>query len=194
MTNMAFGLSRTVRSTPRCFKRWETFATLTGEEAAYETLIERFGHPIFSLVSWLMDDPSDAIQVVEEVFMKVFWNLGAFRDGSTLQTGIYRIAVNEALSRHWGQDGPPMPMQSIVDQLTHAPIEEALRTMNAKFRAALVLREIEGLSYEEIAEILDVSVGTVRSRISRGWNALRKHLDGRLDTDSALDRLLQLVD
>lgn len=146
----------------------------TGEEAAYETVIQHFEQPVFNLVSRLVDDPSDAAAVVQGVFLKVFRNIETFRDGSTpLRTRIYRVAVKEALNR-WRWSRRPHP----VDQGRRGLVEEALRSVNPKYRTALVLREIEGLSCEEISEILDVSPGTVKSRIVRGWDELRKHLEG----------------
>ncbi len=203
----------------------------SGEEAAYETLIQRFEHPVFNVVSRLMDDPSDAADVVQEVFLKVFRNVGNFREDSSLKTWIYRISVNEARNhRRWfsrhrrhevGLDSDPgeggkygyagnhgqarnyedslpdpgrSPFESVADHETQELIEEALGMVNPKFRAALVLREMEGLSYEEISEILDVSLGTVKSRILRGRDALRKHLAGRLQPASALAWSPQLAD
>jgi RNA polymerase sigma-70 factor (ECF subfamily) len=190
-----------------------------GMEDAYETLIQRFEHPVFNLVSRLLDDPVDAADVVQEVFLKVFRNIGSFRQDASLKTWIYRIAVNEArnhrrwFSRHrrqevgldaepgeahgyedWLPDPGRSPFEAAVDQETQAMIEEALQQVNPSFRAALVLREIEGLSYEEIAEILDISLGTVKSRILRGRDALRKLLAGKLEPASALDWSPQLAD
>jgi RNA polymerase sigma-70 factor (ECF subfamily) len=197
----------------------------TGEEAAYETLIQRFERPVFNVVSRLMDDPSDAADVVQEVFLKVFRNVGNFRGDSSLKTWIYRISVNEArnhrrwFSRHRRQevgldsdsgetgdhgqtrnyedslaDPGRSPFETMADHETRELIEQALSQVNPKFRAALVLREIEGLSYEEISEILDISLGTVKSRILRGRDALRKHLAGRLEPASALAWSPQLAD
>src|SRR5262249_27808938 len=148
----------------------------------------------------------DAPDVVQEVFLKVFRNVGLFRGESSLKTWIYRIAVNEArnqrrwFSRHRRQEvglesepGEPFGFQNWLPDPGRSPfdvtlahetrerIEEALAQVNPKFRAALVLREIEGLSYEEIAEILEISLGTVKSRILRGRDALRKSLAGRLE-------------
>jgi RNA polymerase sigma-70 factor (ECF subfamily) len=183
----------------------------TGEESAYETLIQRFEQPIFNIVSRLLDDPADAADVVQEVFLKVFRNVVAFRGESSLKTWIYRIAVNEArnqrrwFSRHrrqevnleaeeqcdlyqgqrgyqnWLPDPGRSPFELTLDRETQALIEAALAEVNPKFRAALVLREIEGLSYEEIGDILEISLGTVKSRILRGRDALKKHLAGRLE-------------
>src|SRR5579871_3271581 len=149
-----------------------------GEEAAYETLILRYEQPVFSLVSRLVDNPADAGDVVQEVFLKVFRKIGSFRAESSLKTWIYRIAINEArnqrrwFGRHrqrevgleaedlngrheiWLEDQQPSPFDIALDHETRALIEDALNEVNPAFRAALVLREIEGLSYEEIAEIL----------------------------------------
>ena len=190
-----------------------------GEEAAYEMLIRRFEHPVFNVVSRVMDDPSDAPDVVQEVFLKIFRNIGSFRGESTLKTWIYRIAVNEArnhrrwFSRHRRQevgletdpggahgyedslaDPGRSPYDCAAGQELQALVEEALGKVNPTFRAALVLREIEGLSYEEISEILNVSLGTVKSRILRGRDALRKHLAGRLEPAAAPDWSPQLAD
>jgi len=190
-----------------------------GEESAYETLILGYEQPVFGVVSRLMDNPDDAADVVQEVFLKVFRNIGHFRGDSSLKTWIYRIAVNEArnhrrwFSRHrrqevrleadpggtracqdWLPDPGRSPFQVALDHETQALIEGALAQVNPKFRAALVLREMEGLSYEEIAESLEISLGTVKSRILRGRDALRKHLAGRLEPSPAINWSPQLAD
>jgi RNA polymerase sigma-70 factor (ECF subfamily) len=177
----------------------------SGEEAAYELLIDRFERPVFNLVSRLTDDRADAADVVQEVFLKVFRNVGSFRGDSSLKTWIYRIAVNEArnhrrwFGRHrkqevgletglgqargcveWLTDPGRSPLEQTLDHEIQAVIEAALGELNPNFRAVLVLREIEGLSYEEIAEILEISLGTVKSRILRGREALRGRLAERV--------------
>jgi RNA polymerase sigma-70 factor (ECF subfamily) len=81
----------------------------------------------------------------------------------------------------WLPDPGRSPYELTLDRETQALIEAALAQVNPKFRAALVLREIEGLSYDEIGEILEISLGTVKSRILRGRDALKKHLAGRLE-------------
>ncbi len=179
----------------------------TADESAYNTLIERFEQPVYNLICRLMDDPSEASDVVQEVFLKVFRKVGTFRGDSSLKTWIYRIAVNEARNhRRWfgrhkrqevGLDGPEegrgysdwlpdpgrSPFDVTLDHETEALLEAALASVNPTFRDALVLREIEGLSYEEIAGILNISLGTVKSRILRGRESLRKQLAGRLEPE-----------
>ncbi len=183
-----------------------------GEEEAYEILIERFQQPVYNLVVRLLNDPAEACDVVQEVFLKVFRKIGSFRGDSSLKTWIYRIAVNEAynqqrwFSRHRRpevdlESGPeshrqlsyriadrgPTPFDYAVEQEQQALIEQALARMNPSFRAAVILRDIEELSYEEIAEILQVALGTVKSRILRGREALRRDLAGRLEPEPSLD-------
>ena len=197
------------------------FELRAGDESAYETLIARFEQPVYNIVSRLMDDPADAADVVQEVFLKVFRNIGSFRQDSSLKTWIYRIAVNEArnhrrwFSRHrrrevglefdgaaenrrgvedWIPDPGRSPYEAALDRETQALIEAALANVNPRFRAALVLRELEGLSYEEIGEILNITLGTVKSRILRGREALRKNLAERLEPHAASSWFPQLAD
>jgi RNA polymerase sigma-70 factor, ECF subfamily len=183
----------------------------SGTEQAYETLIDRYQQPVYNLVYRLMDDPSESPDVVQEIFLKVFRNIGNFRGNSSLKTWIYRIAFNEAynhrrwFTRHKRQEigleaneddqfsyGDVLPdtgrsaFDMVSDREMHSLIEEALGELNPAFRAAVVLRDIEELSYEEIAEVLQVSLGTVKSRILRGREALKKALAGRLRPVSGL--------
>ena len=177
-------------------------------EDAYEILIQRYQQPVYSLVCRLLNDPGDAPDIVQEVFLKVFRNIGAFRGNSSLKTWIYRIAVNEAYNhRRWfcrhqrqevalgSEEGTPnyadgmtdpgrSPFEQAADHETRVLVEQALENLNPKFRAAVVLRDIEDLNYEDIATVLDVSLGTVKSRIMRGREALRKILEGRLEVEA----------
>ena len=186
-------------------------ALRAGAGEAYEALILRYQQPVYNLVCRLMSDPSDAADIVQEVFLKIFKNIGAFRGNSSLKTWIYRIAVNEAynhrrwFSRHQRQEvalaaeeGAPSyadsladpgrtPFDLAADRETRALVEEALEKLNPKFRAAVVLRDLEDLSYEEIAAVLEISLGTVKSRIQRGRECLRKLLEGRLETETTLN-------
>ncbi|MBI1789814.1 MAG: sigma-70 family RNA polymerase sigma factor [Acidobacteria bacterium] len=180
-----------------------------GSEQAYEVLVTRFQQPVYNLVFRLMSDPVDSSDVVQEVFLKIFRNIGSFRNQSSLKTWIYRIAVNEAYNyRRWffrhrrqevtlGLEGDPAryaaethdtgrsPFDQVFEHEKHRLIEEALTRINPTFRTAVVLRDIEGLSYEEIADILNLSMGTVKSRILRGRDALREQLAARLQPREA---------
>lgn len=189
-----------------------------GEEHAYEILLQRFQQPIYNLVYRLLSDPSDAPDVVQEVFLKVFRNMEHFRAQSTLKTWIYRIAIHEAynqrrwFSRHkqkeigieedvegsrpWLDsisDPAQDPYELVLNEERHYLIESALREINSDFRAAVVLRDLEELSYEEIAEVMQVSLGTVKSRILRGRDALRRALTAQLQPEAGANAALGLV-
>jgi RNA polymerase sigma-70 factor (ECF subfamily) len=181
-----------------------------GDDQAYEILIQRYQQPVYNLVCRLLNDPCDASDIVQEVFLKIFRNIRSFRHGSSLKTWIYRIAVNEAynhrrwFSRHQRQEvafGPDeaapahadsfadpgrSPFDEAADHETHALVEAALEKLKPNFRAAVILRDIEDLSYEEIAAVLEISLGTVKSRILRGREALRKVLEGRLEPETSV--------
>jgi len=182
-----------------------------GTDTAYEELLTRFQQPVYTLALRLLNDPSEAADVVQEVFLKIFRNIGSFRGQSTLKTWIYRITVNEAHnarrwffrhrrreveldnepeeSRNWKEiipDRGRSPYEVALDGEQHLMIEAALKQINPIFRDAVVLRDITDLSYEEIAEILGVSLGTVKSRILRGREALREELAGSLKQRPAL--------
>jgi len=181
-----------------------------GSERAYEELLIRFQQPVYALALRLLDDQSEASDVVQEVFLKVFRNVGSFRGQSTLKTWIYRITVNEAHnarrwffrhrraeveldknpdeSRNWKEiipDRSRSPFDAAFDGEQHIMIEAALKRINPIFREAVALRDISDLAYEEIAEILGVSLGTVKSRILRGREALREELVGSLKSGLA---------
>jgi RNA polymerase sigma-70 factor, ECF subfamily len=179
-----------------------------GEEAAYEALLARFQQPVYNLAFRLASNPGDASDVVQEVFLKVFRNVGHFRRQSSLKTWIYRITVNEAhnqrrwffrhRSREVGLDDETdegcsrtvadtgrSPFDCAFDREKHVLIENALGRINPLFREVVVLRDIEDLSYEEIAEVLQISLGTVKSRIMRGREALREELTGGLEAEPA---------
>jgi RNA polymerase sigma-70 factor, ECF subfamily len=177
-----------------------------GSEEAYEELVTRFQQPVFNLIYRLMSEPGDASDVVQEVFLKIFRNIGNFRNQSTLKTWIYRIAVNEAYNhRRWffrhrrnevmledeqAAETIPLaasktPYEYVLDLERQTMIEQALARINPSFRVAVVLRDIEGMSYEEIAQVLDLSMGTVKSRILRGREAMRQELAGKLEPKPA---------
>ena len=179
-----------------------------GSEEAYTWLVGEFHQPVYSVVYRILTDPADAADTTQEVFLKVFRGMKHFHGESSLKTWIYRIAIHEASNRRrwwfrhkaketsmepgenslegpFAQDTNPAlvdhhksPFEMVADHEVHARVEEELRQVAEPYRTAVVLRDIEDLSYEEIAEITQVTLGTVKSRITRGRDALRKRLTG----------------
>jgi RNA polymerase sigma-70 factor, ECF subfamily len=176
-----------------------------GSEEAYSWLIDEFHQPIYGLICRIVNDPSDAADTTQEVFLKVFRGMKHFHGESSLKTWIYRIALHEAANRrrwwfrHKAQETPIDPVASngqqysLADQLVdrrespfdkfaqtevRLTVEKALRQVSEPYRTALILRDLEEMSYEEISEVLAISLGTVKSRITRGRDALRKKLTG----------------
>jgi RNA polymerase sigma-70 factor (ECF subfamily) len=174
-----------------------------GSEEAYAWLIGEFHQPIYGLIYRIVNDPSDAADTTQDVFLKVFRGMKHFHGESSLKTWIYRIALHEAANRrrwwfrHKAQETPIDPVVAgegefsgedrLVDQgespfekFAHGEVqmavEQALQQVPEPYRTALILRDLEEMSYEEIAEVLAISLGTVKSRITRGRAALRKKL------------------
>ncbi|HKT25410.1 MAG TPA: sigma-70 family RNA polymerase sigma factor [Terriglobales bacterium] len=177
-----------------------------GSENAYEWLIAHYHQPVYGLVYRILNDSADAADTTQEVFLKVFRGIKRFNGQASLKTWIYRIALHEASNqRRWwfrhkrretSMEGAPgedenqsfglketlvdeheSPFDSAAHEEIRSKVEEELAQVPEPFRTTLVLRDIEGLSYEEIAEILQVSLGTVKSRLMRGRFALKKRLE-----------------
>jgi RNA polymerase sigma-70 factor (ECF subfamily) len=178
-----------------------------GSEHAFAELIAQYHQPLYSLIARSLQDPADASDITQEVFIKVFRNIRSFHGDSSLRTWLYRIALHEASNqRRWwsrhkrqevaieapycshceadsdseGQslgatlaDGGCSPFDSLAQEEVRHRVEAALRLVPEAFRTVVVLREIEGFTYEEIADILRVNLGTVKSRLTRGRAALR---------------------
>jgi RNA polymerase sigma-70 factor (ECF subfamily) len=177
-----------------------------GSNAAFDWLVSRFQAPVYNLAYQLLEDPNDAPDTVQEVFLKVYRGIGEFRGHCSLRTWIYRIAVNEASNqrRWWGRhrrrelsmetplalndegeeatlasslvDSVASPYEQAVNRETRAAVQRALSEIPVVFRTVVILRDVEDLSYEEIAEVLRVRVGTVKSRLARGREFLRPKL------------------
>ncbi len=177
----------------------------SGSEAAFASLIAQYSRPVYSLIARSLRDPADAADVTQDVFVKVFRNIHSFQGGASLRTWIYRIAIHEASnqrrwwSRHKKQEltldetqenaegetfcladilpaADASPYDNVARAQVRQRVEAALHQIPEIFRTAVVLREIEGFAYEEIAEILQTNVGTVKSRLMRGRAALREAL------------------
>ena len=173
-----------------------------GSEDAYAWLIAHYHQPIYSLVYRTLSDPSDAADVTQEVFLKVFRGMRHFNGAASLKTWIYRIAIHEASNqRRWWfrhksrerslepldaeqshgleetlADDAPSPFEAMSQEEVRTRVESELKQVPEPYRTTVILRDIEEFSYEEIAEILQVSLGTVKSRLMRGRDALKKRL------------------
>ena len=176
-----------------------------GSEEAYAWLIGEFQRPVYGLVYRMVSDPADAADTTQEVFLKVFRGMNHFHGKSSLKTWIYRIALHEAANRkrwwfrHKAQetsiepaesdmansdealqnaltDRNDSPFDNVVQREVRQRVEAELRKVAEPYRTALILRDLEEMSYEEIAEILQISLGTVKSRITRGRQALKERL------------------
>jgi len=177
-----------------------------GNEDAYTRLITQYHQTIYNLVYRILDDPTDAPDTTQDVFLKVFRGMAKFNGESSLKTWMYRIAIHEASNRRrWFfrhkvqelsieptrdetqnrseslrdslMDGRESPFETVARSQVRARVEQVLQELPEHYRTAVVLRDIEDLSYEEIAEMTETSLGTVKSRLVRGREALRKRLE-----------------
>lgn len=174
-----------------------------GSEEAFAVLIAQYHQPLYSLIARSLNDPADAADITQEVFIKVFRNIRGFHGEASLRTWLYRIALREASnqrrwwSRHKKQeiaidsdsdseaegssfclgatlaDNGDSPFDHAAQAEVRERVEAALRQLPEAFRTVVILREIEGFAYEEIAEILNTNLGTIKSRLTRGRSALR---------------------
>ena len=179
-----------------------------GEAAAYERLVAEQSGDVYALLFRLTNDPEEARDLTQETFLRAFQSINRFRGDSTLKTWIYRIAINQARNRwRWwrrrrrdatvsldatdDQRETPLaatlpnahslnPEQETLARERELQLRDALLGLRQSYREAVVLRDVEGFSYEEIAAALQISIGTVKSRISRGRLELRKKLEGSL--------------
>jgi RNA polymerase sigma-70 factor (ECF subfamily) len=161
-----------------------------GDETAFREIHDCFSPMVYNVCLRMSGDPSRAQDLSQEVFLRVFKGLPRYRGNSSLKTWIYSIALNHCRGRlgrrgvetirlddqHWAQ-GPVDPARGPEENLLardgERRLSAALLALPVRFREAVVLRDLEGLSYEEIAAVLRVRTGTVRSRIARGRERLR---------------------
>ncbi|MBI1941449.1 MAG: sigma-70 family RNA polymerase sigma factor [Acidobacteria bacterium] len=177
-----------------------------GSEEAFDYLVAVYQHPVFNLVSHIVEDGTEAADVLQEVFVKVFRGIRQFHGESSLKTWIYRIAVHEASNhrRGWWRrhlreafsldasradadrfladspSRPETPYQALEQAERQKMVRRALASLAQPYRSVVVLREIEGLGYGEIAQVLGISEGTVKSRLIRGRELLKRKLTGWL--------------
>ncbi len=175
-----------------------------GDKAAFDLLVIKYQHRIIQLVNRYVKDPSEAQDVAQESFIKAYRALPNFRGDSAFYTWLYRIAINTAknylVSRTRRHSNYQVDVQD-AEQVENAPqlkgmdtpelllmndeivqvIKDAIQKLPEEMKAAIMLREFEGLSYEEIAETMECPVGTVRSRIFRAREAIDEKLGPLLD-------------
>ena len=173
-----------------------------GSEEAFAYLLAVYQNPVFNLISHILENETDAADVLQNVFIKVFKGIGQFHGESSLKTWIYRIAVHEASNhrrgwrrRHWrevfsvddadagplvaaaqAEVGPETPHQILEQVERQELVKRALASLARPYRTVVVLREVEGLAYDEIARVVGVAEGTVKSRLMRGRELLRRKL------------------
>lgn len=174
------------------------------ERGAFDLLVLKYQHKVVKLVARLLRDPAEAEDVAQEAFVKAYRALGSFRGDSAFYTWLYRIAVNTARNAIASRQRRPLdyeaelseseqsnlasrlrhtdtPEATVLSEEIRVTVNQAIEQLPEDLRTAIVLREVEGLSYEEIAAAMDCPVGTVRSRIFRAREAIDRALKPLLD-------------
>jgi RNA polymerase sigma-70 factor (ECF subfamily) len=172
-------------------------------DLTFDELFERYSSMVYGLALHVLGDREEALDVSQEVFLAIYRKMDTFRGESSLKTWIYCIAVHRAANRFrwWNRlrrrgtvsleehlskspdrelfcglkSGIQSPEETLLSQEEHAEMERLLLELPLQQRIAVVMRDIEGLSYEEIAESMRISLGTVKSRIARGREMLKRH-------------------
>lgn len=181
----------------------------SGSETAFDWLVTHYHGQVYGLLFGMLGDSADAADATQEVFLKAFRGIRAFRCGSSLKTWLYRIAVREALNskrwrwrhlrnqvsleaereeeKHFAEpaDKSESPFDRLAARELQATVHGALQRVPEVYRSAVILRDLEGLDYDEIAEVLEISIGTVKSRILRGRQWLREVLEPLIEPAGA---------
>jgi RNA polymerase sigma-70 factor (ECF subfamily) len=181
-----------------------------GDSAAMERLILKYQNRIYNVVLKICADPDDAAELTQEAFVKIIQNLDKFEGRSAFYTWAFRIAVNLTLNycqrnarltvrsldaeqeqcdsqaKHvlkdfLSDDSSPDPAEAAQQKELHEVAVKALKGLDDAQRTVIILRDIEGMSYARIAEVLGIELGTVRSRLSRARNKLRRILEAILE-------------
>jgi len=176
----------------------------SGDKGAFDLLVLKYQNKIVNLISRYVNDPIEALDVAQEAFIKAYRAISNFRGDSAFYTWIYRIAINTAKNHLVAQNRrPPLtdvdsqdaeqfdletrlkdrdtPESELLRDEIEQTIYSAINELPDDLRTAIVLREIEGMSYDEIAEAMDCPIGTVRSRIFRARDAIDKRLKPLVD-------------
>ena len=180
-----------------------------GDKKAFDLLVSKYHQRVIRLISRLVRNPAEVEDIAQEAFIKAYRSIGQFRGDSAFYTWLYRIAVNSAknalkasnrrpipmsdlMKSDENEEGEAWPVESAIDFQTPEAllasrqvaqtVDAAIQSLAEDLRTAIMLREIEGLTYEEIAEAMNCPIGTVRSRIFRARETIAKQLRPLLDT------------
>ena len=180
-----------------------------GDKKAFDLLVSKYHQRVIRLISRLVRNPAEVEDIAQEAFIKAYRSIGQFRGDSAFYTWLYRIAVNSAknalmasnrrpipmsdlMKSDENEEGEAWPVESAIDFQTPEAllasrqvaqtVDAAIESLAEDLRTAIMLREIEGLTYEEIAEAINCPIGTVRSRIFRARETIAKQLRPLLDT------------
>jgi len=174
-----------------------------GDAAAFEVLIDRYSSGVYALLYRITENPEEASDLTQDTFLRALRSIKGFRGDSELKTWLYRIAINESRNRfRWWKrrrrdvtisidatigdsqttlldtlaDRSISPEESALNREREYALKTALQELPEAYREAIVLCDVEGLTYDEIAVALQIGIGTVKSRISRGRQELRRRL------------------
>lgn len=181
-----------------------------GDKHAFDLLVLKYQHRIIKLIMRYVRDPAEAMDVSQEAFIKAYRALPRFRGDSAFYTWMYRIAINTAKNHlvaarrrplqyaadisepeefdwHGNLQDRDSPEQEAMGEDLRTAVEETIESLPDELRVAITLRELDGLSYDEIAQVMECPVGTVRSRIFRAREALDKVIKAMLGEQAATD-------
>jgi len=176
-------------------------ATRNGDEAAFEEIISRYKNPITNYLYRFLNDYEEAVDLAQETFVRLYFAIDRYHTAHAFSTYIYRIATNLAISEirrrkrrrvlsitglitsaeqeavdFQPPDERPLADANLIGDERSRAIAKAIEALPPKYRLPIVLRDVEGKSYEDVAAILELGLGTTKSRISRGRGLLREKL------------------
>jgi RNA polymerase sigma-70 factor (ECF subfamily) len=192
-------LGRTAREGERISDEQLVELAKGGDRAAFEQLVSRFMNPILNHIRGMLRDRERALDLTQETFIRLYTHLGDYRSHARLSTWLYRIATNLAIDeirrrrrsrvlpfrvrREDGEeaepefpDNGPGPDAPLLRSEVQEKVRAAVAQLPEVYRASLVLRDLQGLSYEQVAEVLSVPIGTVKSRVNRARLLLKERL------------------
>jgi len=172
-----------------------------GDESAFQEIVRRYRNPITNFIYRMLDDYDRSVELAQETFIRVYTSASRYQANYSFSTYIYRIATNLAISElrkrkrrklvslfspYTNEEGETLEMdppdqstlqdEALIESERRKAVARAIKSLPEKYRAAVVLRDVEGLSYDRIAEVMNLSEGTVKSRINRARNLLKEKL------------------